>query len=524
MRKSLLAVASALFATVTLAQNQAPQLTNVQVNVPWQANTLTLTYDLSDAEGDAAEVRLLVSNNGGLSYLVNVGTMSGDVGSNITAGTNKQIVWNFDTISNIYAYSLRLVADDGQVPDVQSLVDQVDSVRLYNDLTFIAGVRHYQTNPVHLEAVKDSIESRFVAAGLQTRRQAFQRANYTGHNVIGRKPGFGDEALTYIIDAHFDGVSNAPAADDNGSGVVGVLEALRILQNYNFKRSINFIGFDFEETVGLSGTYGSQMYVQNGGRYPWESIQGVINLECIGYYSNEPNSQSVPTGFGTLFPQQVADLEADGYRGNFIVNTGDTESTEFTNALTSIAGNYVPELKVTTLIVPFNGSIAPDLRRSDHAHFWDVDIPAVMLTDGANLRNPNYHTPNDTIGSINFTFAHNVVKACVATLAELAQLQNSTHVDVDILGAGVGQVDRSCSFQVAPNPSMGEFRVTTGACFSDRAMVTLHSVDGKLVSRGTRRSASAGQINMCFADVPCGIYLLKVEEAGRSALKKVVIG
>lgn len=524
MKKTLLAATLSVATSAIFAQNQAPQLSNVQVNVPWQSNILTLTYDLSDAEGDASEVMLLVSNNGGLNYLVNVGTMTGQLGPGITPGTGKQITWNFDTISNIYNYSLRLVANDGQVPDIQSLVDQVDSVRLYNDLTFIAGIRHYQADTVHLEAVKDSIESRFMAAGLQTRRQAFQRANYTGHNVIGRKPGFGDEAMTYIIDAHFDGVSNAPAADDNGSGVVGVLEALRILQNYNFKRSINFIGFDFEETVGLSGTYGSQMYVQNGGRYPWESIQGVINLECIGYYSNEPNSQSVPTGFGTLFPQQVADLQADEYRGNFIVNTGDTESTEFTNALTSFAATYVPDLKVTTLIVPFNGSIALDLRRSDHAHFWDADIPAVMLTDGANLRNPNYHTPNDTIGSINFTFAHNVVKACVATLAELTELQNSSHVDVDILGAGVGRIDRQCGFQVAPNPSMGEFRVSTGACFSDRATVTLHSVDGKLISRGSRKSASAGQIDMYFADVPCGLYLLKVEESGRSAVKKVVIG
>ena len=46
----------------------------------------------------------------------------------------------------------------------------------------------------------------------------------------------------------------------------------------------------------------------------------------------------------------------------------------------------------------------PDSRRSDHASFWDVGVPAVMLTDTANFRNPNYHRRGDTIDTLDGVF------------------------------------------------------------------------------------------------------------------------
>lgn len=90
----------------------------------------------------------------------------------------------------------------------------------------------------------------------------------SGQNILGRKAGLKEENTTYLIDAHYDGVATAPAADDNGSGVAGILEAVRILSKYNFEHSLRFIGFDFEEL----GLVGSQRYVQNGIK-PYDSIR-----------------------------------------------------------------------------------------------------------------------------------------------------------------------------------------------------------------------------------------------------------
>jgi Zn-dependent M28 family amino/carboxypeptidase len=66
--------------------------------------------------------------------------------------------------------------------------------------------------------------------------------------------------------------------------------------------------------------------------------------------------------------------------------------------------------------------MAPVLRRSDHAGFWDAGIPALMLTDTSEFRNPNYHLATDTIGTLNIDFITLVARAATATLASLAKL------------------------------------------------------------------------------------------------------
>lgn len=136
------------------------------------------------------------------------------------------------------------------------------------------------------------------------------------------------------MDAHYDGVLNAPAADDNGSGVAGMLEALRILANYNFEHSLNFIGFDFEE----SGLIGSQRYVQNGIK-SFEDIQGVLNFEMIGYYTDSVYTQTTPAGFDSLFPQAYQSLQLDSFRGNTLIACGNTTSAHYLRSLPQLLRN-----------------------------------------------------------------------------------------------------------------------------------------------------------------------------------------
>jgi Peptidase family M28 len=71
------------------------------------------------------------------------------------------------------------------------------------------------------------------------------------------------------------------------------------------------------------------------------------------------------------------------------------------------------------LFLPFDGRILPETRMSDHASFWDAGLPALMLTDTALFRNPNYHLPSDTIDTLNFTFMAELIKSLEVTLLEL---------------------------------------------------------------------------------------------------------
>jgi len=513
----------AAMAFSAVAQNQTPVISNLSLQVQQANNKVVITYNLADAENNNVDVKLLLSNDGGQNYTAFTGTVTGDVGANIQPGTNKQIEWNYDTVSNVYAYSIRLVADDKQLPDIQDLVDAVDSVRLYNDLLKVQGVRHYSANPAHLEEVKDTIESRFANAGLQTSRHQFARTgtSYPGENIIGRKPGLGEEETVFIIDAHFDSVNNGPGADDNGSGVVGFLEALRVLAPYNFSKTIKFIGFDFEESVGVTGgIYGSREYVQTQ-LSSWETIEGVINYEMIGYYSEQPNSQQIPAGFSSLFPAQYGVVAADSFRGNFITNVGDEESELFNNAFDSLTQVYVPGLKIISLTLPLNGNIAPDFRRSDHANFWDADLPALMLTDGANFRNTYYHTPADSITKLNFTFMSNVVKASVATLATLAGIQHSSYVDADIIPSGILQNNVTCDIEIFPVSVKNILNIKTGDCFKNNFTLNLINAEGKTI---ITREETGNKTQLDFSDLPCGIYYLILQNEASRAVKKVIAG
>ena len=73
-----------------------------------------------------------------------------------------------------------------------------------------------------------------------------------------------------------------------------------------------------------------------------------------------------------------------------------------------------------TLFVPFDGWILPDTRLSDHSPFWDVGLPAVMITDTAFFRNSNYHTPQDTFDTLDYLFMAELVKSLLVTLKELS--------------------------------------------------------------------------------------------------------
>jgi hypothetical protein len=508
------------FSAAATAQNQTPVISNVSVIAPWNSGQVIIDYDVTDNENDNVDIKIAFSADG-QNYVVSAGTVSGDVGFPIVPGVGKQIIWNYDTISNVTAYSIRLIADDRQIPNIQDIVDQVDSVLLRNDLEYIASeVRHYSANPTHLEDVKDTIEARFENAGLTVYRQDFTRANYLGQNIIGKKPGLGNEASTFIIDAHFDTVDDSPGADDNGSGVVGFLEALRVLAPYNFEKTIKFIGFDFEESVGVAGTYGSMVFTQSQ-ILDWEIIEGVANYEMIGYYTNEVNSQQIPFGFNFLFPDEHAEVIADSSRGNFLINAGDTESDAFTAAFDSLSEIYVPELKIISIVLPNNGLIAADFRRSDHANFWDIDVPALLLTDGANFRNLDYHTPNDTVVALNFTFMSNIVKATVATIATLAGLQHSSYYDAGTVIASIPESNFVCDVQVFPNPVKNKLTLKTGDCFQQGFSLTIVDVQGKLIK--TEKITSASQSEISFENIPAGSYFVVMEDGGKRSVKKVVV-
>lgn len=512
-----------LFPSFLLSQNLPPSIQQLSVTADWGAQSLSIQYDVADPENDPLDVSVFFSNDGGKSYsLTPQIPVTGALGFPVLPGNGRVIQGDLSQVSSMGAsFRVRLVVDDRQVFDLQALVNEVDSNRLRSDLEFVEGIRHRTTGVNHLNAVRDSMDRLLVAQNLYTETQAFPYANYTGRNVIGSSPGTVAADTVIIVDAHYDSVSNAPGADDNGSGTVGVWEIARLLSRYPSKKTLRFIGFDLEE----AGLVGSTRYVSSGIPAA-EKIEGVFNFEMIGYYSEVPNTQELPAGFNIFFPAATAAVAGNQYRGDFITNVGNDEFPAITALFESSAAAYVPDLRVITVSEPLAFPI-PDLRRSDHTPFWVGHIPALMLTDGANFRNKCYHTANDTLdGKLNFTFMSNVTKATLAAAAQMAGIQHGDWATADFDGTVHSQdLLQYCSISagVAPGEA-AKPALFFRDCTVENAHFDLFDTKGqRLHSASVTTVPKNGWYTLDTGVLPPGIYFISLQALEGSHTFKVAL-
>ncbi len=238
--------------------------------------------------------------------------------------------------------------------------------------------------PENLKAAEHYVYQAFLEMGYQPRRQTFIYQRLEVSNVIAGEQHPGGY---YILGAHFDTVAGTPGADDNASGVAVLLEVARQARHLTLPRPWTFIGFTTEEPPAFFTPYmGSRVYAK-GARKQRENILGMLCLEMVGYYRQEPGSQDLPLT-----------LRFMGYptTGNFIGLVSDRRSKPFMQRLNTGLKQGC-RLPTATLAAPLGGHLLPEVRLSDHANFWDEGYPAVMLTDTAFMRNPNYHGPEDTM-------------------------------------------------------------------------------------------------------------------------------
>ena len=282
-----------------------------------------------------------------------------------------------------------------------ALAGCVEASRLTTDLNTIAGAR--PTGTVKSGQVVDFLVTRLNALGFTVTRDDYGR----GVNVIGTKLGKTSPTELVVISAHHDSVPECPGADDNGSGVVGVLEAARVLGQIEHDRTLVVALWD-EEELGLLGAFDwTDRLARSGSKVVVSYV-----LEMIGYRSDEVDSQTLPAGFDVLFPEATAAVAANGNRGDFIALIADQSAQPYTalmDQLGAATGHSTVSLHVPTTLLGTN--LINDLRRSDHAAFWAYNWPAMMITDTANFRNPNYHcaAAPDQVSDIDFDFAAKTV-------------------------------------------------------------------------------------------------------------------
>ncbi|MGQ4877277.1 M28 family peptidase [Billgrantia sp. LNSP4103-1] len=268
------------------------------------------------------------------------------------------------------------------------------------------GERHYWRSEA-LEAAERYIVQALQEIGHEPRRQAVPTGSRTFHNIEVILPGgqLAEEIL--VVGAHYDTVRDSPGADDNASGVAVLIELARLLQQAELDRSLRLVAFVNEEMPFFgSDAMGSLRYARRARAEGW-NVMGMLSLEMLGYYRTEPGSQAYPFPLDRFYPNT----------GDFVAFVGNLESRRLVR---QTLGSFRRHAQV-----PSEGLAAPpqlgDIRRSDHWAFWENDFPAMMLTDTANFRNPDYHGPSDTHDRLDYATMARLTQGLAAALEALAR-------------------------------------------------------------------------------------------------------
>ena len=267
------------------------------------------------------------------------------------------------------------------------------------------GERHPE-NPAAIDRTVAYIVREFENAGFDTEHHGYG-GNGRHRNVVAELAGGGRRDEILVVGAHYDTVRQSPGADDNASGVAALLVIAAHLAASRPEKTIRFIAFANEEHP-FSGTddMGSLWYAREM-RARGENIVAMFSLEMLGCYSDKAASQNYPVPLKWFYPSTASFIA-------FVANMSSRPLlVQAIQAFRRHSGFPAEGLAAPE-------SLLPDIRRSDHASFWDHGYPALMITDTASYRNRNYHSPADLAPTLDYERMAAVVHGLIAMIADLA--------------------------------------------------------------------------------------------------------
>ena len=266
--------------------------------------------------------------------------------------------------------------------DAHTVVNLHSSVKI---LSQDIGMRNVMF-PGHLNKAAEFIVKSFQSSGYTVIEQEYRPYGRRVKNIIAYLgDDFPQESI--IVGAHYD-TCMTPGADDNASGVAGLLELARQMKGVSRKTPVVFVAFVNEEppffTTNEMGSYVFAKYLKKNQK----SVKAAVILEMLGFYNEGFASQRYLPLLGPFYPNQA----------NFITVVGNYSSSGLVHHLVK-GMSQGTDFSVQSIVAP---SFVPGIYFSDHWSFWKMGYPAVMVTDTAYLRYKHYHKYTDTIEKLNF--------------------------------------------------------------------------------------------------------------------------
>ncbi len=212
-----------------------------------------------------------------------------------------------------------------------------------------------------------------------------------------------------VIGAHYDAAGELPGADDNASGVAGLIELAQLLDSASLPMTVELVAYTLEEppffrTDEMGSAAHANQLQEQGIR-----VRMMISMEMIGYFSDDSNSQRFPLSLlKLLYPTE----------GNWIAVVGDLGSGA---DVRSVKAPMQRATKLPVYSINAPPHLVPGIDWSDHLNYWNNGYPGIMITDTAFLRNMNYHTERDTPELLDYERMAMVVAGVYVAVLDIAQ-------------------------------------------------------------------------------------------------------
>jgi Zn-dependent M28 family amino/carboxypeptidase len=303
------------------------------------------------------------------------------------------------------------------VTPITSKAPPVDISRLQAHVRVLSQELYPRSYDQHtkLDAAAAYVRSQLTGAGANTEEQVFSVDGDRYRNIIARYgptdgpvlvigahyDSYGNEARGASFPGGYDITTHTPGADDNASGVAGLIELARLLQQAPPRIGVELVAYSLEEPphfrTDAMGSVQHARRLRSSGR----KVELMISLEMIGYFSTDPQSQTYPLpGLKLMYPD----------RGDFIAIVGRIRDGTVTRKVKAamLGASDLPVHSMNTL------SFIPGIDFSDHSSYWNEGFPAVMVTDTAFYRNPHYHQAGDTADRLDYERMAKVVRGVFA--------------------------------------------------------------------------------------------------------------
>ena len=380
-------------------------------------------------------------------------------------------------------FNLNMANAQTFVPSYGAIADNCSQQNILTNLTQYENLGVKYRGTAALQNTLEWLKNKYLSFGYtasQIQEDPYSYSGSTCKNLIVTKIGTLYPDTFVIVDAHYDSVTGT-GTNDNGSGVVTLLEIARLLQNVPTEYSIKFINFSGEE----DGLRGSAHYVSNvvNATTPKMNIRVVFNIDEVGGVAGEVNN-TITCERDTSTP-----------------TLNNSQSNSFTNQMIACYGLYSP---LNTFL--------DRAYASDYMSFQSNGeiITGIFETN----ETPYKHTANDLLANMDPVYVYNVAKGAIGTTLHYAKASTTTLAAADFKD--------DCQVSFFPNPAKDSLNVNMGILKEKNYTLSIVNLQGKVVLQQTMVNAKLVE-TVAISQLPKGIYIASIKTSDKEITRKIII-